>query len=184
MRDHNLTPVVVANPGISPVQIILEHLLGGLCAGKHGPACVSMMAACQVCMVRPSVFMLQCVTMVISTVAARDKDMSASCGLDATTSGYVWTRVLASRLHSLKRLLSFKGERDYVLCFVRGMYDVSSDDLRDVSRAHGMGGIDSRTTIENRSVLYRHMMNGGCVANVHRLLLTMPIGCLEFLSHV
>ena len=92
--------------------------------------------------------------------------------------------VLLSRLRSLKRLLSFKGERDYALRFVGEMYEVSSEHLRDVSRAHGLGGIESRTAVENRSALYRHMMNGGCVNNVHRPLLTMPIGCLEFLSYI
>ncbi len=150
--DHGLTAVTAANPGISPGRIIVEHLLGGLCAGKPGPACISVMANCRVCTVCPSVFHAAVRNVPLDGPATRfpahNRDLSASCGLDATTSGDIWTYVLLSRLRSLKRLLSFKGERDYALRFVREMYEVLSEHLRDVSRAHGLGGIESRTAVE------------------------------------
>ncbi|PBK87951.1 hypothetical protein ARMGADRAFT_1084929 [Armillaria gallica] len=185
--DHDMAAIVAANPDIRLTQLLVEHLLGGLCAGRRGPACVKFMSACREATIRPSIFALQSVVYpftVLDSLPARDRDLSAACGLDPVTSGCNLTHVLSSRLQALLQYMPFKGGRDYALRFLYEMGDTSSDCLSSVSRAHGMRDVESHTMIAKRCNLHQHMMNGGCVSNMNRPLLTMPVGCLELLSYI
>ncbi|PBK83771.1 hypothetical protein ARMGADRAFT_1089008 [Armillaria gallica] len=116
--DHDMAAIITSNPNIRLTQLLMEHLLGGLCAGRCGPACVKFMSACHKATIHPSIFALQSVVhpfTILDRLPARDRDLSTACGLDPVMLGCNLMHVLSSQLQALLQYMPFKGGCDYTL---------------------------------------------------------------------